>query len=133
MRLIGSLRFFALVVAFGVFPFGASGGPVVAWGFDPVPDAVNGIAGTASDIAPGGFHSCAIQAGTGSVVCWGNDRWGLATTPPDAVNGVSGTATDIAAGFWHSLAIAVPEPSRGLLLASGVGALVLLRRMRRQR
>jgi len=49
-------------------------------------------------------HSCAIQAGTGNVVCWGDNGWGEAA-PPDTVNGVSGTATDITTGVGHSCAI----------------------------
>jgi hypothetical protein len=81
---------------------------VVCWGSDNLgkatpPDAVNGVSGTASDIAAGLDHSCAIQAGTGNVVCWGYDRCGV-STPPDAVNGVSGTATEVAASR-HSCAI----------------------------
>jgi len=84
-------------------------GSVVGWGYDNYdqatpPDAVNGVSGTATDIAAGGYHSCAIQAVTGDLVCWGRNNYGQAT-PPDAVNGVSGTATDIAAGYWHSCAI----------------------------
>jgi hypothetical protein len=67
------------------------------------PDAVNGVSGSAIAIAAGDYHSCAIQAGTGSVVCWGEDsvRW----PPPDAVNGVSGTANAISAGAYHDCAI----------------------------
>jgi hypothetical protein len=68
------------------------------------PDAVNGVSGTATDIAAGAAHSCAIQAGTGNLVCWGWDAGGQAT-PPDTVNGVSGTAADIALGYNHSCAI----------------------------
>ncbi|MCH8082929.1 MAG: hypothetical protein IH885_01715, partial [Myxococcales bacterium] len=68
------------------------------------PRRVNGVSGTATDISASGSHNCAIQAGTGFVVCWGLDGDGQAT-PPDAVNGVSGTATDIAAGGGHSCAI----------------------------
>ncbi len=49
-------------------------------------------------------HSCAIQAGTGKVVCWGNDADGQAT-PPASVNGTAGTATAISAGSYHSCAI----------------------------
>ena len=91
-------------------------GSVVGWGVDDdgeatPPDAVNGVSGTATDIAAGGEqsaegseHSCAIQADTGIVICWGNDIDGQAT-PPDAVNGVSGTATDITADGIHSCAI----------------------------
>jgi hypothetical protein len=101
-------------------------GDVICWGeiFDgqaTPPDAVNGVSGTATDIAASGFygcepgqngtrecsgghHSCAIQAGTGNVVCWGDDSYGQAT-PPDSVNGISGTATAIAADGDHSCAI----------------------------
>ncbi|MDH5566907.1 MAG: hypothetical protein OEY15_09600, partial [Myxococcales bacterium] len=68
------------------------------------PDAVNGVLGTAIAVAAGFRHSCAIQAGTGNVICWGDDYYGQAT-PPDAVNGVSGTATAVAAGGFHSCAI----------------------------
>ena len=82
----------------GVADAGASSGPVVGWGsgVDHRPPA--------TDIAAGGGHSCAIQAGTGDVVCWGSNTYDQAT-PPDAVNGISGTATDIAAGDFHSCAI----------------------------
>jgi hypothetical protein len=48
------------------------------------------------------LHSCAIQAGTGNVVCWPARSQ---MTPPDDVNGVSGTATAIAAGNVHDCAI----------------------------
>jgi alpha-tubulin suppressor-like RCC1 family protein len=37
---------------------------------------VDGTAGTASAIAAGLYHSCAIQAGTGAVVCWGLNSYG---------------------------------------------------------
>jgi hypothetical protein len=80
-------------------------GAGVGWGSQPTPpDSVNGVSGTATAVAVGHEFSCAIQAGTGNVVCWGNDDWGQAT-PPDSVNGVSGTATSIAAGSNHSSAI----------------------------
>jgi len=51
----------------------ASDGPVIAWGGDAygrttVPDAIN-ASGTATEIAADGYHDCAIQAGTGQVVC----------------------------------------------------------------
>ena len=49
-------------------------------------------------------HSCAIQAGTGAVVCWGDNYYGQATPPP-SVNGTAGTASAIAAGGGHSCAI----------------------------
>jgi CSLREA domain-containing protein len=80
-------------------------GSVVGWGLDndgqaTPPNAVNGVSGTATHIAAGGRDSCAIQAGTGNVVCWG-----YTVPPPDAVNGVLGTATDIAVADKHSCAI----------------------------
>jgi hypothetical protein len=82
---------------------------VVGWGWDfysqaTAPNAVNGVSGTATDIAAGRLHGCAIQAGRGKVVCWGGDEYGQAT-PPKAVDGSWGTATDIAAGLVHSCAI----------------------------
>jgi hypothetical protein len=84
-------------------------GPVVGWGYNhrgqaTPPDAVNGVSGTATDIAAGEFHSCAIKAGRSKVVCWGDDYHGQAT-PPAAVNGVSGIASGIATGANHSCAI----------------------------
>jgi hypothetical protein len=83
----------------------ASDGPVVGWGSDyngqaTPPDAVNGVSGTATHIAAGNAHSCAIQAGTGNVVCWGHG-----SSPPRAVNGYDGTATDISLGYEHGCAI----------------------------
>jgi hypothetical protein len=113
---VGSLVIVALAVTAwsavaqaGPIPTPVPTGSVVGWGHDQVgqaspPDAVNGVAGTATEVAAGYYTSCAIQAGTGNVVCWGNDYSGQAT-PPDAVNGASGTATDIAAGGPHSCAI----------------------------
>jgi alpha-tubulin suppressor-like RCC1 family protein len=94
----------------------AGTGNVVCWGsnFAPddvtysgqamPPDTVNGVSGTATDISALGWHNCAIQAGTGAVVCWGYNRRGAAT-PPEAVNGGSGTVSDISAGYNHSCAI----------------------------
>ena len=68
--------------------------------------------GTATAIATGRYHSCAIQAGTGKAICWGDNQYDQAT-PPDTVNGVFGTAIVIAAEVGnHSLAIVgVPEPT----------------------
>jgi alpha-tubulin suppressor-like RCC1 family protein len=51
---------------------------------------------SASAIAVVAGHSCAIQAGTGAVWCWGHNRAGEATPPP-SVDGSMGTATAIAA------------------------------------
>ena len=56
------------------------------------PDAVNGVSGTATEIAAGRYHSCAIRAGTGNAICWGRNDYAGQLAAPDAVNGVSGTA-----------------------------------------
>jgi hypothetical protein len=100
----------------GVADAAAPDGPVVGWGeggdyngLTTIPDAINGVSGTAAGIAVGDDYSCAIQAGTGEVICWGYDADGQAT-PPDAVNGVSGAATGIAAGTVHTLAILRDTP-----------------------
>ena len=86
-----------------------SDGPVVGWGNDldgqaTPPVWVNGAVGTATAIAAGGSHSCAIRAVTGNVVCWGRNDIGQATPPPP-VNGGAGTATAISAGDSHTCAI----------------------------
>jgi hypothetical protein len=65
---------------------------------------VDGTTGTATAIAAGNHHACAIQAGTGAVVCWGDNYFGQATPPP-AVDGTVGTASAIAAGGHVSCAI----------------------------
>jgi len=86
---------------------------------------VNGTSGSASAIAAGDNHSCAVRSGTGAVVCWGYNPDRRAT-PPASVNGTSGSASAIAAGSSHTLAIAVPEPGFGLSLASGIALLAAL-------
>ena len=91
-------------------------GLVVKWRQSPTgagpPDSVNGVSGTATAIAASttssSVHSCAIQAGTGKVVCWGSNTWGEAT-PPASVNGASGTPDR---GNLHP----IPEPFVILLL-----------------
>jgi len=74
-------------------------GPVVGWGLGAPPPTI-----TATAIAAGGFHDCAIQAGSGAVVCWGRDGVGQATPPP-SVDGSAGSAAAIATGSFHSCAI----------------------------
>src|SRR5262245_48699156 len=76
----------------------AASGPIVGWGAGASPSL------TASAIAEGSAHSCAIQAGTGIVVCWGENFHGGATPPP-SVDGTAGTASAIAAGHYYSCAI----------------------------
>jgi hypothetical protein len=65
---------------------------------------VDGTLGTASAIAAGADHSCAIQAATGNVVCWGDGAFAQ-TTPPSEVDGTTGTASAITAGAGHGCAI----------------------------
>jgi hypothetical protein len=103
-------RIAAWCLAFaGLFGAGTArgAGPVVAWGDDNYqqtapPDAVNGEDGTASAIGAGGTHSCAIQEGTGRVICWGS---GTQATPPPTVDGSAGTAVAVGTGSGHSCAI----------------------------
>jgi len=79
-----------------------SRGAVVCWGieWENVPRDVRNVSGTASAIAAGGMESCAIQAGTGKVFCWGRSA-----SPPLTVNGAAWTASAIATGDTHSCAI----------------------------
>ena len=108
-------------------------GRVVAWGdVEQPPDYVAGISsGPASAIAGGHDHSCAIQSGTGAVVCWGRDFDGQAS-PPASVDGTTGRASAISAGDRSSLAIAVPKPAAaGLALAALVTLATLRLRGRR--
>ena len=89
--------------------------------------------GSASAIAAGFQHSCAIQAGTGAVVCWGADSFGQASAPA-SVDGTMGSATAIAAGGDSSLAFAVPEPgAAGLALVALVTLATLRLRGKRPR
>jgi uncharacterized repeat protein (TIGR03803 family) len=87
-----------------------TGGRVVQWGFSeillaiPVPPAVDGTDGNAEAITAGGVVSCAIQAGTHAVVCWGNFPPEYFDAPA-AVDGTDGTATAIASGSAFSCAI----------------------------
>jgi hypothetical protein len=93
---------------------------------------VNGVSGTAIELTAGTFYTCAIQAETGSVICWGNDEAGQAT-PSDEVNGVSGSATQISAGANHTLAIELPEPSSSLALLAGSVLLYNIQRIRAEK
>jgi hypothetical protein len=97
----GALAALSLAVGLSLSGIPASAsGPVVGWGAGP-PPSVNGTAGTASAIAAS-FFTCAIQAGSGAVVCW---YPGTSPQPPDAVNGTAGTATAVTAGLQHACAI----------------------------
>jgi hypothetical protein len=74
----------ALALAVPAVNAARGAGPVVGWGAGAPPPMIG-----ASAIAVGSFHSCAVQAGTGAVVCWGENFFGEAT-PPASVNGTAG-------------------------------------------
>ncbi|HCP44928.1 MAG TPA: hypothetical protein DIU15_02715 [Deltaproteobacteria bacterium] len=75
-----------------------------------------GATGAAQDdrcflsVSSGGAHACAI-AGSGSVLCWGDDAVGQSTPP-------TGSFTQVSAGLRHSCAIA----EDGSLQCWGAGA-----------
>ena len=63
-------------------------GPVIGWGQDnygqvsPPASVSFGGPDTASAIAAGIYHSCAIQDGTDHVVCWGEEVQAAFSAPP---------------------------------------------------
>src|SRR5262245_56296753 len=94
-------------------------GPVVGWGLGASPPRI-----TAAAIAAGYEHDCAIQAGTGAVVCWGNDFFGRATPPP-SVDGSAGTASAIAAGGAEFCPLFSCAPvGHSCAIQAGTGAVV---------
>lgn len=75
------------------------------------PVTVVNLGGTATLIAAGGFHTCALLS-TGSVRCWGNNlsgQLGNGTTTnslvPVTVSKLGGVATSIVAGELHTCAL----------------------------
>jgi probable HAF family extracellular repeat protein len=79
-------------------------GVVLGWGSNSLGQLAVPESEAASALAAGSSYGCAIQAGSGAVVCWG--AYGAAAAmPPDAVNGMNGTASAIAAGHGYSCAI----------------------------
>jgi alpha-tubulin suppressor-like RCC1 family protein len=106
-----------------------SGGTVTCWGYNrygqlgnttnngtetanPTPTVVAGLVGV-TQIAAGGYHSCALLAG-GIGTCWGYNRYGqlgnaasngtnVANSTPTVVAGLTGV-TQIAAGFFYTCA-----------------------------
>jgi alpha-tubulin suppressor-like RCC1 family protein len=82
-------------------------GSVVGWGDSTYGQAEPPLAvaqRTARSVAAGASHSCAIQAETGAVVCWGRNT-NLESTPPPSVDGTLGTAVALAVGGGLSCAI----------------------------
>jgi alpha-tubulin suppressor-like RCC1 family protein len=103
-----------------------TGGAVSCWGWNQfgqlgngtnsgsVPlgtPATAGIAGSASAVTSGGYHTCAIVAG--AVICWGaNDdaqlgrgTFGGALFAPATISGAPSAAVSIDAGGFHTCAV----------------------------
>jgi alpha-tubulin suppressor-like RCC1 family protein len=110
------------------------------WSATPV--AVPNLA-SASSVAVGAHHACAILAGTGEVACWGLNAAGQlgdgTTTSHGAqkVVGLSGTASSLALGAQHSCAQTtaglicwgandVGQLGDGTIISHGPGAAVAL-------
>ncbi len=122
------LRASAAFVCVGVLAANVAraAGPVVGWvGSEDPPASVNGTAGSATAIAAGLCHSCAIQSGTGAVVCWGGNVEYASVTPPPAVDGTAGTASAIAAGgYFYSLGEGYACAPRSCAIQSATNAVV---------
>lgn len=92
-----------------------STGGVKCWGFNSdgqlgtggtssaiVPQTVSGLSGSATAVAAGGEHSCALLS-TGAVDCWGDDSV-VQSYSPVSIN-LSGAAIAIEAGDNHMCAL----------------------------
>ena len=75
---------------------GSAYGPTLEPGERNVPNGLNNVV----SIAAGYYHSMALK-NDGTVVVWGNDRFGNRNNKPDDLNNV----VSIAAGHFHSMAL----------------------------
>jgi alpha-tubulin suppressor-like RCC1 family protein len=99
----GSLTFASVSVSrsgsfvCGLTPLGAAycwGHDVEGWGTlgtgtpgDAASPAAVAGGRTFTRIAAGDYHACAVEAGTGTVYCWGKDFFGIDSTTPAAIPG----------------------------------------------
>lgn len=77
----------------------------------PTAAPVQGLSGTISAIAAGGYHTCVVLA-DGAVECWGGNTYGQLgnssttnSSTPVTVAGLAGPAMGIAAGEQHTCAL----------------------------
>ena len=77
----------------------------------PTAASVQGLSGTISAIAAGGYHTCVVLA-SGVVECWGGNTYGQLgnssttnSSTPVTVAGLAGPAIGIAAGDQHTCAL----------------------------
>jgi len=101
--ILSSVVLAAMAAASSALPSAArAGGAVIGWGIDR--PNVGPVTAIAAGAGPNISSGCAIRAGRGAVICWGDDSSGQATPPP-SVDGTTGSASAITTGYEHSCAI----------------------------
>ncbi len=77
----------------------------------PRPVAVQGLPGPVTEVAAGGYHTCALLA-DGAVSCWGQNRWGqlgdgtrTSRSMAGPVAGLAGPARSLAVGAAYTCAL----------------------------